>query len=313
MNAGMTVPVPAHPATPLATEWPTVALAATIYAMWFGLTWFHAALPLWLLVPLGAWTVAWHSSLQHEILHGHPTPSRALNDALAFPPLALWIPFERYRDTHLTHHRDERLTDPIDDPESRYVTREGWARLGVLGRTLVRAQATMLGRLAIGPFWVIATFVRSEIAAIVAGDRRLARIWLVHALAVAALLAWLELACRMSAVVYILGFALPGTSLMLIRSFAEHRAEREVVRRTAIVERAGLFGVLFLHNNLHAAHHGKPGLAWFRLPRHFRESRNAILAANGGLVYRGYADMAWRYFVRPHDAVVHRFDRAPAA
>ena len=36
------------------------------------------------------------------------------------PPLALWIPYESYRISHLMHHRDDRLTDPLDDPESYY-------------------------------------------------------------------------------------------------------------------------------------------------------------------------------------------------
>ncbi len=294
-----------------AIEWPTLALAAAIYAGWLALTWFHAALPLWLLAPLGAWTVAWHSSLQHENLHGHPTRWRLVNGALAYAPLALWLPYERYRDTHLTHHRDENLTDPIADPESRYVSEAGWARLGRAGRALVQAQATLLGRLVIGPFWVIAAFVRSEFAAILAGNFRLARIWALHGVGVAAVVAWLELACKFRAFDYALLFAWPGTALMLIRSFAEHRAVPEIARRTAIVEGAGIFALLYLNNTLHAAHHAEPGLAWYRLPRHYRANRAAILAANGGFVYRGYWEMVRRYFVKPHDRVVHPLGRTP--
>ena len=57
-------------------EWPTVVLAAFIYTGWGLLTFFHAVIPLWLLLPLGAWFVAWQTSLQHEIIHGHPTRNR---------------------------------------------------------------------------------------------------------------------------------------------------------------------------------------------------------------------------------------------
>jgi fatty acid desaturase len=78
-------------------EWPTLAVASVVYGSWTGLTLWHEAIPAFALVPLAAWTIAWHSSLQHEILHGHPTRWRGLNRALAAMPLSLWIPFERYR------------------------------------------------------------------------------------------------------------------------------------------------------------------------------------------------------------------------
>ena len=65
---------------------------------------------------------------------------------------------------------------------------------------------------------------------------------------------------------YLLLFVYPGTSLTLLRSFAEHPAATEPGHRVAIVERAGPFSLVFLNNNLHAAHHRAPGIAWYRLP-----------------------------------------------
>jgi fatty acid desaturase len=54
------------PRLPERVEWPTLAVAAAVYGG-FGLaTWFHEALPWWLLLPLGGFLVAWHGSLQHE-------------------------------------------------------------------------------------------------------------------------------------------------------------------------------------------------------------------------------------------------------
>jgi fatty acid desaturase len=292
-------------------EWPTLALAVVIYSCWVAVTLFHARLPWWATAALGSWLVAWHSSLQHEILHGHPTRSRTFNTALGFPPLALWIPYERYRATHLKHHHDERLTDPLDDPESRYWRPEDWARLAPWQQRLVRAQATLAGRLTIGPFWAIATFLTDEWAAIRAGDRRLARVWAGHMAAVAALAAWLELACGMSIAFYVIAIVIPGTSLMLIRSFAEHRANREVAHRTAIVESASPLALLFLYNNLHAAHHARPDIPWYRLPRFYRDNRERFVRGNGGLVYGGYRDVVRRFWLRPHDAPLHPLGRAP--
>ena len=67
-----------------------------------------------------------HSSLQHEILHGHPTRSVAVNRLFGIRPLSLWIPYDRFRVLHLVHHDNSRLTDPIDDPESSYWTPQAW-------------------------------------------------------------------------------------------------------------------------------------------------------------------------------------------
>jgi len=50
-------------------------------------------------------------SLQHEIIHGHPTRKRWLNNLIGQWPLALWLPFENYRHSHLAHHNDEVLLD----------------------------------------------------------------------------------------------------------------------------------------------------------------------------------------------------------
>src|SRR4051794_40020078 len=103
-------------------EWPTVALAVGIYGAFLLTTWYSALLPWWLMLPLGAVITAFHGSLQHEVIHGHPTRLRWLNDALGKPVLWLWLPYEIYRELHLRHHRNDILTDPLADPESYYVT-----------------------------------------------------------------------------------------------------------------------------------------------------------------------------------------------
>lgn len=292
-------------------EWQTVLLAIAIYGGWAALTLWHASVPTWLLVPTGAWLVAWQSSLQHEILHGHPTSSAALNRAIGYAPLALWLPYDRYRATHLQHHDDERLTDPLDDPESRYVTPEAWAALGPLGRALVRAQTTLAGRLIIGPFWAIGCFLRDEARDVIAGVAGRRRMWAEHLAAVAAIFAWLHVACGMSIAFYIAAFALGGTSLMLIRSFAEHRADAAVIKRTAVVEEYGPLACLYLFNNLHAAHHARPSLPWYRLPAFFRANRAAFVDPARGPYYAGYREVFRRFLFRPHDRSVHPLGRVP--
>jgi fatty acid desaturase len=119
------------------------------------------------------------------------------------------------------------------------------------------------------------------------------------------ILLWLALVCRMSLLDYGLTFLFPGAALSLVRSFAEHRADEIPERRVAVVERAPVLGLLFLNNNLHALHHARPGVAWFRLPGLYRRERETVLSANGGLVYGGYREVFARYLFRRHDDPVH--------
>ncbi|MEQ1615756.1 MAG: fatty acid desaturase, partial [Hyphomicrobiaceae bacterium] len=254
----------------------------------------------------------WQSSLQHEILHGHPTRGAALNRAIGFAPLALWLPYDRYRATHLQHHHDERLTDPLDDPESRYVTLEDWQRLGTLGQLALRAQATLAGRLVIGPFWVIGHFLWDEARDVMAGVPGRSRMWGEHLTAVALILLWLYFVCAMNLWFYLFVFAIGGTSLMLIRSFAEHRADAAEIKRTAVVEGHGPLAWLYLFNNLHAAHHARPQLSWYRLPAFFRANRALFVDTARGPYYSGYGEVFRRFLLRPHDRPIHPLGRIPA-
>jgi fatty acid desaturase len=292
-------------------EWPTIALAGVIYAMWFALTLFWTHLPFWALTLAAAWTTAWHMSLQHEIIHGHPTRIRWVNNCIGQWPLALWLPFEHYRHSHLAHHNDERLTDPLDDPESYYWRQEDWDRLGPFGRAIIRLQASLLGRLLIGPFWASARLWKGEIADIAAGNRRAIRLGAAHVLEVAIVLIWAVGVCGMPLATYLFCFVYAGTSLAMVRSFAEHRAESVVERRTAIVEKSWILGPLFLFNNLHVAHHMRHTMPWYALPRWYRVNRAALIERNGGLVYDSYFEVIRRYFLRPHDQSLHPRLEAP--
>jgi fatty acid desaturase len=285
-------------------EWPTLGLAMVIYAGWIAATLLHDRLHPLALAAIGGWLTAWHGSLQHETIHGHPTPWRRVNAAVAAPPLSLWLPYEIYRRSHLAHHDSANLTHPHFDPEARYL--DGAERAGSrLGRGVARLQATLAGRMVIGPFVEFARFARSEAGRVVRGEGEARRIWSAHLVATGLVLAWICGVCGMSLGEYLLCFVYPGAALSLVRSFAEHRASPVAGRRVAVVERAPLLGLLFLHNNLHAVHHAQPGLAWWRLPAHYRRTRAAVLAANGGLVYAGYREVFARFLFRAHDQIVH--------
>src|SRR5688572_2611163 len=150
-------------------ELPTLLLAVAIHGGWLALTWWWSAIPIWAGVPAAAWLIAWHGSLQHEAVHGHPTGRRRLDAFIVGAPLSLWLPFAVYRNTHLAHHRTPRLTDPIDDPESYYVDPAAWQRFSRPRRLLHHVLQTALGRLVLGPPVVLARFAASELRRVAVG------------------------------------------------------------------------------------------------------------------------------------------------
>ena len=100
------------------SEWPTWIALMFCYAGWILAGRLIYPVSPFLALGIMAFLVAFHSSLQHEAIHGHPTPSALYNVILVGIPLGLAYPYRRYRTTHLRHHRDETLKDPHDDPES---------------------------------------------------------------------------------------------------------------------------------------------------------------------------------------------------
>lgn len=286
-------------------EWQTVVLALAIYGGWLALGLFWQALPYPLLFLAGGWIVAWQGSLQHEVLHGHPTRVRWLNDLIGWPPIALWLPYRIYKSTHLKHHNDEWLTDPIEDPESYYLTGAHWQRTGRLGRAIAAANNTLLGRITIGPIVAVVAFFSSEAIRLARGDLHHLGTWTTHLVGCVGVLAWATLVCGMPVWIYLSAFVYSGIALSRLRSFAEHRYAGTKEQRTAIVEKTPLLGLLFLHNNLHIVHHSWPQVPWYEIPGLYRTHRQAFISLNGGLVYDGYAEVARRYLWRAHHEPVH--------
>ncbi len=295
----------AAPRLPDRVEWLTILLALGIYLSFGLITWFHASLPWWAILGLGAYVVALQSSLQHEVAHGHPTPWPGVNRMLVFPVLWLWLPFETYRDSHLAHHRDADLTDPNRDSESWYVAPEEWQRFGRVRQALAFALNSALGRMLLGPPRCLYRAWRAGLASLAAGDHSAWRIWSLHALAVTSVLIWTSLVCGMPVWQYLVLIVYPACAMMQLRSFLEHRADPEVGRRSVIVEAAWPFALLYLNNNLHALHHAQPGLAWYRLPGVYALRKESLLKANGGYFYSGYADILWRFLVWPKEHPLH--------
>ena len=288
---------------------PTLMVVCVVYVGWLLVSYYHAAIPWPFLFLIGGVLITWHGSLQHEAVHGLICRPRWLNDAIASVPLGLWLPFAVYRQTHLVHHDFEHLTDPKRDPESYYVDRMDWLRMQAWKRRLLVWHNTLPGRLLLGPFLVIGQFLIAEVRGL--GQAETRQTWFRHLLMVAPVVVWLIWVADMNLVAYLVLFVLPGTSLTLLRSFAEHKARETPLERTAIVEDQGLLALLFLNNNLHYAHHKKPTLRWTELKDYYQRNREQLKRENGGLVYRGYWDIARRFWRRPVDHVSHPLSARP--
>jgi fatty acid desaturase len=284
---------------------PTWLVALMIYGAWVLLIWFNAVLPWWVLMPVGAYLLAWHFSLQHEAIHSFRGVPAWVRFAVVFPPLGLWFPYALYRQSHSTHHRDAHLTVPGVDTESYYVTRADWARMGPFKRRLLIFNQTLLGRLMVGPLLRLWILVSRESRRLRQGDTSHLPHWAVHLVAVAVLFWFISDVCRFPWWQYCLLIAYPGLSLTLLRAFTEHRAAEDSQERTASVESNAVFGMLYLYNNLHVAHHLKPTMPWYEIPRFYRENRAQLLATNGHFVFAGYGQLARRYFLVPVFSPVH--------
>ncbi|NBB83928.1 MAG: fatty acid desaturase [Alphaproteobacteria bacterium] len=291
-------------------EWPTLALLAACYALWaLALTWL-AQLSLPAAILLAALAVALHSSLSHEAIHGHPTANARLNAALVWPALGLLVPYGRFRDTHLSHHRDSRLTDPYDDPESNYLDPAVWARLPGPVRAVLRANNTLLGRITLGPLLSQIAFVHGDWRAIRAGDRAVLAAWAAH-LPAAALVVGLVALAPMPLWAYLVA-VYAGHGLVKIRTFLEHQAHEHTGGRTVVIEDRGPLALLFLNNNFHVVHHMHPAAPWYRLPAIYFADAGRYLRRNRGYRYRSYAQILARHLLRAKDPVPHPLWRGPA-
>lgn len=285
-------------------EWPTVFLIIACYAIWA-----LAGFVIWPDYPVIALailvlTVALQSSLAHEVLHGHPTRNAHINEAFVFLPIGVVWPYRRFKTIHLRHHADERLTDPLDDPESYYQALWQHEELPAAMKRLLRINNTMVGRFFIGPWLSVVGFFIDDAKLIAQGDRAIRKAWLMHAIGLAVVIPVVTYGFGIPLWLYLLAPVWFGQSIIAIRTFAEHQWSENPEGRTIIVERTPL-SFLFLNNNLHFVHHKSPTVAWYQLPKLFRERRAEWVRMNNGYVFPNYLALLKSYAFRAKEPVVH--------
>lgn len=286
-----------------AIEWPTLLMLALTYAVWAAGTLFWDTSALISLILTGV-AIAQFSSLQHEALHGHPFRHTALNEAAVFPALTVFLPYGRFRDTHLQHHFDPALTDPYDDPESNYRDPAQWASLSRPVQMVLRWNNTLAGRMVLGPTLSMANFLATELALVRRGDASVITAWVAHAGGLALVALWLAFCATMPVWAYLMSVYL-ALSLLRIRTFLEHRAHTTYRSRTVVIEDRGPLSLLFLNNNFHVVHHMHPNVPWYELPALYASRKAHFLRRNDSYVYRNYAEIFRKHLWRAKDPVPH--------
>lgn len=284
-------------------EWRTLAVVAGVYGLTVLTVVRYEVLTAWLAVPLLAVLGAWHLSMQHEVLHGHPFKSQFVNDALGGIPVTLWIPYLAFKKDHHEHHNSD-LTNPELDNESYYVSQEQWDNAGPIRRVAWTANRTILFRMFVWTIVSTISYVTLVLKRAVRGEKgdRLAVVS--HVVGVAVVLYLVSLSA-MPLWQFALGTLYGGRIFNAIRPFPEHKYQSGVETRTAMIMAGPFMSLLMLNNNLHIAHHDEPKIPWYRVSELAKRVNAVERAREAGVLYEGgYAEVFRKFSFSPVDSPV---------
>ena len=294
-------------------DWRTLIVAVVVYGGWFATIFTHEIMPWWATFGLLTWFGAWHLSLQHELVHGHPFYDSRLNVLLGALSLTLWIPFLSFKRDHLSHHQTT-LTHPMTDTESYYTLPEKWLDSGWLPRSIYWANRTLAFRLTVWSVFSAVQYFIVDFWRAVRGDSTSRKAWLIHIPGCVLVLIIVNNFAGMSILEYVIGGVFGSHSLNMMRSFAEHKTLGDESSRTAMIDAGRIMSLLMLNNNLHVAHHDRPSTPWYEVP-HVALRLNAYeRAAQIDCLYRGgYSEIIRRFTFRPYDQPIYASAAEPTS
>ena len=258
----------------------------------------------WLTIPFLSVLGAWHLSMQHETIHGHPFRRQWINDVIGTIPVTLWIPYFSFKKDHVEHHQSD-LTHPGLDNESYYVSPEAWASAGPIRRAAYWANRTILFRMFVWTIVSTVTYLWSKIRLMLRGDKQAWFAVAVHAVGLIVVVFLVQSVAEMPLWQFALGTTYGGRILNAIRPFPEHRYQAGEETRTAMVMAGPFMSLLMLNNNLHVAHHEQPGVAWYEVPNLSARVNAVERAREAGLLYEGgYAEVFRKFSFKPMGAPV---------
>ena len=284
-------------------EWRTLLVVAAVYGLTVLTVVRYEVLTPWLAIPMLAVLGAWHLSMQHEVLHGHPFKNQFLNDALGGVPVTLWIPYLAFKKDHHEHHKSD-LTNPALDNESYYVSQEQWDNAGPIRRAAWTANRTILFRMFVWTIVSTITYVLSVLKRAVRNEKSDRLAVTLHIIGVAFVVYLVSLS-SMPLWQFALGTVYGGRILNAIRPFPEHKYQSGVETRTAMIMAGRFMSLLMLNNNLHVAHHEEPGVPWYRYDNLMQRVNAVERARDAGVLYEGgYAEIFRRFSFTPVDSPV---------
>lgn len=284
------------------SNWITWIILILVYALFLASTYFHSSIPTLALFLLGGFTIAWFGSVQHELIHDHPSRYTWLNEMLGFPPLNPFLPFKIYKESHILHHQSKPLTMPGEDTESYYLDYYQWENSNRLTKSFWIIYQTFVGRMIFGPVVTTGQFLKEELGLAMRPSRLFT--WVIHLLGCLVLLQyliWIELPFWK----YLICFVYPGVSLTMMRSYAEHRPAENPMEQSILINAHPFFRLLYLDNNLHLVHHHHQSEPWWRLRQIFEANREEYIKASNGFYYEGYWEIVRKYLFTPRDNPVH--------
>jgi fatty acid desaturase len=283
-------------------EWRTIAVIVAIYGLTVLTVLRHEVLTPWLTIPVLSVLGAWHLSMQHETIHGHPFRHVWLNDLIGSIPVTLWIPYFSFKKDHIEHHQSD-LTHPGLDNESYYVSPEAWASAGKLRKATYWANRTILFRMFVWTIVSTVTYLWSKIRLMLRGDKQTWFAMATHVAGLVVVVYFVRSVAGMPLWQFALGTTYGGRILNAIRPFPEHKYQAGVETRTAMVMAGPFMSLLMLNNNLHVAHHDAPGVAWYEVPNMSVRVNAVERARDAGLLYEGgYAEVFRKFSFKPMGA-----------
>jgi len=284
-------------------EWRTLLVVFAVYGLTVLTVVRYEVLTPWLAIPMLAVLGAWHLSMQHEVLHGHPFKNQLINDAIGGIPVTLWIPYLAFKKDHHEHHLSD-LTNPALDNESYYVSQEQWDRAGRIRRAAWTANRTILFRMFVWTIVSTITYVLSVLKRAMRNEKSDRLAVALHIIGVAFVVYLVSLS-SMPLWQFALGTLYGGRILNAIRPFPEHKYQSGVETRTAMIMAGRFMSLLMLNNNLHVAHHDEPGVPWYRYDKLMQRVNAVERARAAGVLYEGgYAEVFRRFSFTPVDSPV---------
>jgi fatty acid desaturase len=283
-------------------EWRTIAVIVAVYGLTILTVMRHEVLTPWLTIPFLSVLGAWHLSMQHETIHGHPFRRQWINDVIGSIPVTLWIPYLCFKRDHIEHHHSD-LTHPGLDNESYYVSPEAWASAGPIRRAAYWANRTILFRMFVWTIVSTVTYLWAQIRLMLRGNKQTWFAMAAHVVGLVAVVYFVRSVAGMPLWQFALGTTYGGRILNAIRPFPEHKYQAGVETRTAMVMAGPFMSLLMLNNNWHVAHHEQPGVAWYEVPNLSARVNAVERAREAGLLYEGgYAEVFRRFSFKPMGA-----------